>query len=146
MVSPVEYAENGETVQRFPDGMKAMNLDSRSFHFAEECPRGRLAADGVVQDTDIEAPAGALLKGLRHRGAGDVVQKDIALHPNALLSGLDVADQRRNHGHRFDENRQFMTGDSHPQVRGDVAWRSWLHRRGLQCVRLHSEIIRRSPL
>src|SRR6266851_2556527 len=99
MVPPVEYAENGETVQRFPDGMKAMDLDPRFFHFAEECPRGSLAADGVVQDTDIEALAGVLLKGLRHGRAGDVVQKDIAFHPNALLSGLDVADHRPNHGH-----------------------------------------------
>src|SRR5438874_6883768 len=73
MIAPVEHAQDGKTVKGFPDGMEAMNLDSRLLHLAEECRRGGLTADGIVQNADVEAPAGALLKCLRHGTAGNVI-------------------------------------------------------------------------
>jgi hypothetical protein len=82
-----------------------MYLDRRFFHVAEECRRGGLTADRIVKDAHVQAGARTLLEGFSHGRDGDIIKKDVALHPTPLLSGLDGADQGGDHRQRLDEDR-----------------------------------------
>ncbi len=58
----------------------------------EEGAGGDVGADGVVEESDVEALAGFLLEGVGDFLTAVVVEEDVGFEPDAIFCGEDVAD------------------------------------------------------
>src|SRR5262245_26559638 len=103
MVAPIEDAQEREADKRFPQGMEAMDVNARLHQAGEESGRRTLAADGVIEHTDIDTGTGTLLQGLRHRSTRGVGQENITFKPHSLPRALDILHHGGDEGWGFDE-------------------------------------------
>src|SRR5207253_3696837 len=78
MIAAVQNAQRREASKCLAQRMEGMDLNSGLFHVAKETGRGAQAADGIVEDADVEPTMGPLLQRFRNGPTCRVVVEDVA--------------------------------------------------------------------
>lgn len=99
MIAAVEDAQEGKPPESLPDGMKFVDLHTGLAHLLEKRTARRLAADGVVQESNVQSGPGPILEDLSNRPTNGIVMEDVRLEPDALTGRANVQNHPGNQGH-----------------------------------------------